>query len=741
MQAEGGRIGRDRAASVPHWPPRRQARAGAPNIVVILMDDMGWSDPGCFGGEIATPHMDALAARGLRLAHYTTHPICSPARAALLTGVNAHAAGTGWLANNDPGYPGYRGEIPLDCATLPETLRAAGYATCMTGKWHNTPTPDCTPSGDRRSWPAQRGFDHFRGFLEGEAHFFFPAGLTEGNQVVPMASFPADYYATDDWTDSAIRFVKDLRASSSRKPFFLYIANNAPHAPLQAKPEDLAKYRGRYDSGWNAIRAARYRRQIEMGLIPPDTVLPPSDPRATPWEATAPEDREMLARHMECYAAMIDCVDQNIGKLTAFLDRLGELDNTIILVTSDNGATDAGGPTGMFNNNRRYMGLAPSPIEAERAKAHDLGSPRSASLYPTGWGEACNTPFPSFKTYTGAGGRRVSCILSWPARIRDGGAIRRQFAHVTDVMPTLLDLAGVQPLAQVNGLPARPLHGRSFAALLDDPAAPPPRTEQYYECWSNRAYYRGGWLARSIQKRGEAIAWDNWTLHHLDTDFSEATDLRGRHPEKLAELVEAFDQAAWANQVYPLDNRDRLHKFADLPPWALEEADRPRTVLPGSETMHRFDLFPLIAERDFAIAIRFAHRESDQGVLWAIGDPTGGMVMWIEGGLLRFHYNGFGDTTDLPAVPIGAGHHVATLDYRAFAKRGGQARLLLDDAEVVPTTPMAPSMVIYGVFEGLDVGLDRRGPVLWTLHERHGAFPYSGAIQDLTITPGAKAPR
>jgi len=221
---------------------------------------------------------------------------------------------------------------------------------------------------------------------------------------------------------------------------------------------------------------------------------------------------------------------------------------------------------------------------------------RCASLYPTGWGEVSNTLFPSFKTYTGAGGRRVACVVSWPARIKDAGAIRRQFMHVTDVMPTLLDLAGAAPLPQVKGHAARPMHGRSFVAALTDADAPAPRTEQYYECWSNRAYYRDGWLARSIQKRGDEIAWDNWTLHDLTRDFSESTDLRANHPEKLAELVAAFDEAAWANQVYPLDNRDRLYKFADMAPWALEEADRPRIFLPGAETVHRWDLSPLIAE-------------------------------------------------------------------------------------------------------------------------------------------------
>jgi arylsulfatase len=244
-----GRIGRTREESTPWYPARRTAPQGAPNVVIVYMDDMGWSDPGCYGSEIETPHIDALAARGLRFTHYTTHPLCSPARAALLTGMNAHAVGTGWLANNNPGYPGYSGEIPLDAPTLAETLRAAGYETIMTGKWHNTPTVDSVQSGPKHSWPANRGFDTFYGFMEGETHFFFPAQLMLGNQLVPIDEYPRDYYSTDDWTDRAIASLKGLRASSPEKPFLLYIAHNAVHAPLQAKPDDLAKYRGRYDAG------------------------------------------------------------------------------------------------------------------------------------------------------------------------------------------------------------------------------------------------------------------------------------------------------------------------------------------------------------------------------------------------------------------------------------------------------------------------------------------------------------
>ncbi|MBA3507909.1 MAG: sulfatase-like hydrolase/transferase [Betaproteobacteria bacterium] len=733
-----GRIGRTREESSPAWDARPRSARGAPNIVIVYMDDMGFSDPGCFGGEIDTPHIDALAAGGLRFNHYTTHPLCSAARAALLTGMNAHAVGTGWLANNNAGYPGYSGEIPLDAATLAETLNAGGYETIMVGKWHNTPTRDCVSGASKTSWPSSRGFDTYYGFMEGEAHYFFPAQLMMGKQLVPIDEYPRDYYTTDDWTNKSIQFIKELRASAPEKPFLLYLAQNAVHAPLQAKPSDLAKYRGRYDTGWTAARRTRWQKQIDLGLIPANTRLPRSDRRVPQWEDTDPQDRSMLAQHMEAYAAMLDCVDQNLGKLVRFLGELGELDNTIIVFSSDNGGTDAGGPTGMFNNYRRFMGLAPHPIEVERANAGDLGGPRSASLYPTGWGEVSNTPFPSFKTYTGGGGRRVSLVISWPARIREGGAIRTQFAHVTDLFPTLIDLAGVAPLAEVNGRPARLFHGVSLASVLFDPAAPSPRTEQYYECWSNRAFYRDGWLARSLQKRGDAVDLDNWTLHNLELDFSESEDVRSQYPQKLTELTDAFDAAAWQNFVYPLDNRDRRDKFTDAAPGSSTEEDQPRTFLPGMQTVHRAIVFPLIASRSFRISVRFAHEDSDNGVLWAIGDPTGGMVMYVDGGRLRFHYNGFGDRISVEGPRLPRGEHVVALEYQAFQKREGRGRILRNGVAVVDWTPMSPTMVLYGVLEGLDIGLDRRGPLLWDSYEQHGAFGYKGEIRDVKIEPGAR---
>ena len=735
----GPRIGLTRETSTPWWPPSPPTRDKGPNVVIIYMDDMGFSDPGCFGGEIDTPHLDALAARGLRFNQYTTHPICSAARAALLTGMNAHAVGTGWLANNHAGFPGYSGELALDAATLAETLRAGGYATIAVGKWHNTPTPQTTPAGPRHSWPTSRGFDHFYGFMEGEAHFFFPAHLMKGTELVPVDLYPRDYYTTDDWTDQSIRFLKELRATAPCKPFLLYLAQNAVHGPLQAKPADLAKYRGRYDAGWTVAREARLRRQIELGLVPPGTRLPASDPRVPRWEDTDPADQPLLARHMEAYAAMLDCVDQNVGRLVAFLRQIGELDDTIILFASDNGGTDAGGTVGMFNNYRRFMGLPMPPIESERANARDLGGPRSASLYPTAWGEVSNTPFPSFKTYTGGGGRRVSFIASWPAGIAARGEIRTQFAHVIDVMPTLLELCGVPALTEVNGRPARPMQGASFAPVMFDAQAAPARGEQYYECWSNRAHYRDGWLARSLQKRGEPIDLDNWTLHHLETDFSEAVDVGAQHPGRLADLKAAFDAAAWQHLAYPLDNRDRRGKFTDAAPDASDRWDHPRTYLPGMQTVHRADVFPLIANRSYRIAVRFTQRRGDRGILWAIGEPNGGIVVWTEDDRLHAHYNAFGDHASLAVPSLPAGSHEAVFDYEVTAPGRGRGRLLLDGVEAAPFAEMSPPMVPYGIFEGLDVGLDRRGPVHWDLYERHGAFPYTGEIIDVVITPGRRA--
>jgi arylsulfatase len=730
-----GKVGRTREESTPHWEPPLHPPKGAPNIVVVFMDDLGWSDIGCYGSEIRTPSIDALARRGLRFSNYTTHPICSPARAALLTGMNAHSVATGWLANNNPGFPGYSGEIPLDAPTLPETLRAAGYATAMVGKWHNAPNG----AHPNTAWPTYRGFDRFYGFLEGETSYFYPARILYNNVLAPIDEYPEGYYATDDWMDKALGFISEIRNQDPARPFFLYVANNAVHGPLQAKESDLARYRGTYDAGWDSIRARRFARQKELSIVPSDARLSERDPEVPAWDSLPADQRHLFVRHMEAYAAMLDCADQNIGRLVAHLEATGELDNTIIVFSADNGGTSSAGPAGMVYFNRRFAGLPTRPVAADVEDAELVGTAEVPALYPMGWGQVSNTPFPSYKTYTGGGGRRVACIVSWPAQLKDGGAVRGQFAHVTDLMPTLLDLAGARPLEVSHGRPARRMHGGSLAGVLRDARAKAPRSEQYYECWANRAFYRDGWIAVSLQKKGHAIDFDNWTLHSHAEDFSESIDIARQHPAKLKELIEAFDEAAWSNMVYPLDGRSPIQKFNELPVHQRPPAQSKRRFLPGAQTVHRSVILPLIADRTFSIAVSLQHKADDQGVLFAIGDVTGGMVCWIEGGKAHLFYNGFGEQHRLtgPAVPAGAGQ--LRLEYEALGARRGRGRLVIAEGQASDWADLSPSM-LSGFHEGLDIGLDRRGPVCTDLKRRHGAFRYTGRIVEVVIDSRAFAP-
>lgn len=730
-----GKVGRTREESEPWWPPAPKARAGSPNIVIIYMDDMGYADLGSYGSEIETPHLDAIADRGLRFNHYTTHPICSSARAALLTGRNAHSVATGWLANNNPGYPGYFGDIPMDAATLPEALRDAGYATIGVGKWHNS-TNGAVPNA---TWPTGRGFERFYGFLEGETSFFYPGRLVQNNMVIPMDEYPEGYYSTDDWTDQSLRYIKEIRHDQPARPFFLYMAQNAMHGPLQAKASDLAKYSGRYDEGWDVIRQRRLDKQIRIGLVPPGTCMAPRDASVPAWDEVPNEHKELFTRYMETYAAMLDCVDQNTGRLIALLRDLGELDNTIFVISSDNGGAYGGGPEGNLNAPRRFSNLDSLSLESTLERTDWVGTARAHPLYPVGWAQASNTPFPAYKTQTGGGGRRVACIVSWPDHLTARGDVRSQFIHVTDIMPTLLELAGVEPPKESHGKPALPLHGKSQVAVLRDATAVPVRTEQYYECWSNRGYYRDDWVAVSLQKLGQGIDFDNWTLHRQSTDFSESKDLRHAYPDKLSELVDAFDVDAWANMVYPLDNRKQIQKFQELPPHMKAAPVSRRRFLRGAQSVNRSTVVPLIADRNFLITVKVEHKALDEGVLFAIGDVAGGILMYVEAGILQFFYNGFGEFVTFPAIPMPSGQHAPAIQYEALGKRTGRGRLLLDEAPITDWIDLSPSMM-GGFHEGLDIGIDRRAPVDWDLFQRRGTFAYSGTIFDLYIDSLAFAP-
>ena len=735
-----GRIGRTLADSTPYWPVRPTPPANAPDIVVILLDDLGFSDFGCFGAEIRTPAIDALAARGLRFSNYTTVPMCTPARAALLTGKNPHAVGCGWLTFNDPGYPGYRcGEITHDTPTLAELLRAQGYATYMVGKWHNTAEHNVAPSADRSSWPLARGFDRFYGFVGGETHYFAPAQLVEDNAFLDHAVYRDGYYCTDDWTDKAIGWLKEHASATPEKPLFLYVAHNAPHAPLHAKPDDLARYAHAYDGGWDAVRAARLARQIELDLFDAPPALPPRSPGVPAWDDVDPSRRALFARYMALYAAVVDNMDQNVGRLMETLAALGRLDNTLVIVTSDNGANGIGGIDGAANNLSKRLVQTEDPAWVRTMlDSGRLGGPESWPAYPLGWTDVSSAPFRLYKTTTMNGGIRVPLVMSWPARLPDAAAVRRQWVHVTDVVPTTLDLIGVPYPDAYAGYRTRAPDGASFRAALEQRDAPPSRTAQHYELAGNRGYIRDGWKIVSLQPPGSPIDLDNWMLFDLRNDPTETRDLARMHPDQLAALVAAFDADADANYVYPLDNRG-VRRSLTVPPYLEVSVNAPRTFYPGTGTVALAVVAPMVADRDYALTCEFSYAPGDRGVVFALGDPIAGMALYARDGALAFFYHGGqGKVAECPLSPR-EGNHRFELRHRALGARRGIGEILLD-GDIFATLDLSPTTILgLGVGEGLDLGCDRRLHVT-ARYGGAGACTYTGTVDYVRIVPGAQAP-
>ena len=732
-----GRIGRTLKESTPWWPAPLRAPAGAPDVVVILLDDLGYSDFGCFGAEIRTPAIDALAQGGLRFSNYTTVPMCTPARAALLTGKNPHAVGCGWLTFNLPGYPGYQaGEIARDAPTLAELLRSIGYSTYCVGKWHNTADFNVTPSSDRSAWPLARGFDRFYGFIGGETHYFSPAQLVSDNAIVDRDSYASDYYCTDDWTDTAVAWMKAHAASSPDKPFLLYLPYNAPHAPLHAKRDDLAHYAGAYDAGWDTIRDARIARQDAMGLHPRAWPCAPHSPGVPAWTSLDPQTRRLHARFMELYAAVVDNIDQNVARVVECLRALGRLDNTLILVTSDNGANGIGGVDGAVNN------LAKRLVQREdgawvRAMMEEgrIGSAESWPAYPLGWTDVSSAPFRLYKTTTMNGGIRVPLVMQWTRGIAARGDIRHQWVHVTDVVPTLLDIVGAGYPQQVNGRRTRGLDGTSFRAVLDRADAPGARTSQHYELAGNRGYIEDGWKIVSLQPPGKPMDLDNWMLFDLAHDATEVTDLARERPDKLASLVAAFDRDARANDVYPLDNRG-VRRSLTVPPFLEEAVNRTHTFLPGAGTAVIGVVAPLIADRDYRICCEFEHADGHEGVVFALGDAIAGLALFVRDGTLRFVYHGGQGRPQRLETNLRAGAHRFDLAHRALGERRGRGTVLLDGAEI-GSLDMSPTTILgLGVGEGLDIGMDRKLHVT-PLYGRTDPFPYGGSVRFVRIEPGA----
>ena len=739
-----GQVGRVFGESTPAWPATTRPPDRAPNVVVVLVDDMGYSDIGPFGSEIETPVLDGLAADGVRLTNYHTMPLCSPARAALLTGLNPHRVGYAMVANSDPGYPGYGMEIADDIPTLAETLHDAGYATFAVGKWHLVRDSSSNTADSRRNWPLRKGFDQYYGVLEGLTNLFHPHQLVRDNSPLDLDDLPDGYYYTDDITDQAITMIKGLRAHDADKPFLLYLAHNAVHGPLHAKAADIEKYRGRYDQGWDAVRGSRFARQLASELFPADTRLPApnSEPGLAPgaWDEVPADDRERYARYMEVYAAMVDNIDQNLGRLLATLEALGERENTIVVFTSDNGGTAEGGVEGTRSYFSRFTGAGgPLPADWEPDVDRELdviGGPRSLVHYPTGWGQASNTPFRLYKGATYAGGVRVPFVLSWPAGLTSSG-VRPQYQYVTDLMPTLLELTGVAPITERRGQPTQALDGVSFTSVLADATAASTHYEQYSEMRGNRSYYRDGWKLVTLHRPGAPYDDGEWALYRIADDPTEIDDLASEYPDVVKELATAWEAAAWRNGVFPLLD---LSGGARRRNPAQQRLQRPVTLLAGTPELERYRSSLLVSGRDVTITVALTgYRPGDQGVLVAHGDQGGGYSLYVEDGRAWFAYNEYGALTELDAGAIPDGATTVTL--AAVSKPGLRWDWTVAvDGVVGGRLAGVRQLIGMSPFQGISVGVDRRSPVSWPMHERHRSFRYTGDLLAVTYVPGALTP-
>lgn len=544
-----GQAPRPAPRTVADAPPQMlrapQPRPGSPNVVVILMDDMGYADAGAYGAEIATPSIDRLAASGLTYTNFHARAICSPTRASLLTGRDNHAVGMKDLATADTGYDNGRGRISPSAATVAQVLQENGYATYAVGKWHLVPTSDMATGGPKQHWPLQKGFDRFYGFLSGWTDQFHPALIID-NHVSVTPDRP-NYHLSEDMVDTAIRYVDEGHSGNPGRPFFLYLAFNAPHAPIQAPDSYIRKYVNAYDEGWDALRTKRLERQKARGIVPADVQLPPRNPGDPAWTDLPADTRTVYARHMAAYAAYIEHADAQIGRLVEYLKSAGLYDNTLLVFMSDNGAAPEAGIEGAFTS--PYGGRL--SIEDSLKRLDDIGTERSQPLYQRPWAMLGVTPFRMYKLSLLEGGLRVPLIVSWPTSIATAG-VRRQFIDVTDIAPTVLDLAGLSMPTTFKGVPQLPLHGASIAPTFADATAADPHPTQAYELRGGRAIYDRGWKAVATHVPGTSWDADTWALYDLTTDLTETRDLSARHPEKLKALQELWWAQAEQQGLLPL---------------------------------------------------------------------------------------------------------------------------------------------------------------------------------------------
>jgi arylsulfatase A-like enzyme len=672
-----GTVNLDIRDSTPDWAPFEPAKApaGAPSVVYIVLDDVGYSALGCYGGPVETPNIDRIAAEGVRYTQWHTTALCSPTRSCLLTGRNHTRNSMACITEAAIGFPNASGTIPPENGMLSEILAERGWNTYMVGKWHLCPEDEMNLASTRRNWPSGRGFERWYGFLGAETSQWYPDLVYDNHLVDPPSSPEEGYHLSVDVTDKAIEFIQDAKAIAPEKPFFLYYAPGACHAPHHVPTEWIAKYKGRFDVGYEAMREQTLARQKQLGLVPADTELPPINPIGTPqtrtgpdgkpfpmmdttrpWDSLSAAEKALFCRMAEVYAGFLAHADDQIGRLLGFLEEYGYRDNTLVVLVSDNGASGEGGPNGSVNEMKFANGM-PDNIEDNLPLIDDLGGTKTYNHYPNGWAMAFNTPFKMWKRYEFNGGTSDPCIISWPAGTKARGELRDQYHHAIDIVPTLLDALGVDPPKTIKGHVQSRFDGVSMRSSFDNADEPTTRRTQFYAMLGSRAIWHDGWKA--VTNHPTIAGWskfndDEWELYHTDADRSELHNLAAEHPDKVRELVNLWFAEAGANSALPLDDRS-----------ALEIITTPRPVL--SPPRNRYIYFPDTAEVPESQAVNLRNRSyaigalvdipavEAEGVLFAHGSRFGGHALYVKENRLHYVYNFVGmieqrvvATDDLP---------------------------------------------------------------------------------------------
>lgn len=657
-----GIIDVDIRASVPDWDPYRQPTApdGSPNVLVIVLDDVGYSAMEPFGGLIETPHIDRIAERGLTYTNFHTTALCSPTRSCLMTGRNHSTNGMATITEAASGYPCSNGHIPFECGTIAEVLGERGWNTYAIGKWHLTPEDEMNLASRKTQWPLGRGFERFYGFLGAETNQWYP-DLVHDNHPVEQPSSPEEgYHLTVDLTDKALSFIRDAKAIAPDKPFLLYYCPGACHAPHHAPREWADRYKGRFDMGYEAYRELVFERQKERGIVSEHAELSPINPYVDetsvdgkswpeldtirPWAALSADERRLFCRMAEVYAGFLGHADDQIGRLLDYLEASDQLDNTLVVLVSDNGASGEGGPSGSVNENKIFNGL-PDRIEENLPYLDELGGPRTYNHYPTGWACAFNTPFKLWKRYANwEGGTADPLIVSWPKAIGTTG-IRRQYVHAIDIVPTIYECLAVDPPEVVNGHTQYPLEGISFVPTLTDPEAKTAKQTQFYSMGGTRAIWHRGWKAAAVSPSAPdmwgGFAAQRWELFDTENDPSECHDLAEAHPDTLQELIGLWWAEAGRYGTFPLENRTIVEILGTERP----QLSKPRSrylYYPGCSEVPE-SAAPNIRHRSYTIGVEATIETPEAGgVLFAQGSRFGGHALYVKDRRLKYVYNWVG---------------------------------------------------------------------------------------------------